>query len=142
MNPETELYDNEHSHGVYLSKSGINYSFLFHYEAKFFNSDYVTGKKVWMNANWQLSVIYAAIYIVAIFGGQAYMRAREKYDLRRCLIGWNLVLALFSIVGSVRLWPEFIMALRNQGVEHTICSSDYTHGVGGCWVRKKNTVLF
>jgi hypothetical protein len=129
-----DLYDSDHLRGVYQSKSGINYSFLFSYEKKFFNPDYVISKKVWMNQNWTLSILYAAIYIVAIFLGQLYMKSREKYDLRRCLIAWNLVLALFSIAGSVRLWPEFFMALKNQGVEHTICSVDYTHGVGGCWV--------
>jgi hypothetical protein len=129
-----ELYDGDHLRGLYLSKSGINYTFLFNFEAKFFNLEYVTPKRLWMSQNWTLSVLYAALYIVVICLGQVFMKSREKYDLRHSLVAWNLVLALFSMAGSARLWPEFIMALRDQGVEHTICSVDFAHGVSCCWV--------
>jgi hypothetical protein len=119
--------------GVYQSLSGINYSYLFYYEKKYFNQDYVDTKREWMSANWHLSVYYAAIYIVTIFTGQYVMKSRPKFDLRRALIAWNMVLALFSIAGAVRIWPEFIRTLTEHGIEHSICSKDYAHGVSGCW---------
>lgn len=119
--------------GYYQSKSGINYTNLFFYEKKFFNDEYVETKRTWMKNNWHLSLVYAFVYIVAIFTGQWYMKKREKFDLRRALVAWNFVLAAFSIIGTIRVWPEFIYTLMNKGLSHSMCSSDYTHGVTGCW---------
>ena len=119
--------------GVYKSLTGINYSYLFYYEKKYFDQDYVNTKRVWMSQNWHLSIVYSVIYILAIFSGQHWMKSRPKFDLRRALIAWNMVLALFSIMGAVRIWPEFIRTLSEHGIEHSICSKDYAHGVSGCW---------
>lgn len=119
--------------GMYRSKTGLNYTSLFYYETKFFNDRYVMSKKDWMQRNWQLSFLYAFIYIVLVFGGKAFMRNREKFDLRRGLIAWNFVLAAFSILGTIRVWPEFIHTLRTYGFEHSVCINDYAHGVNGCW---------
>lgn len=118
---------------VYESKSGLNYSVLWSYEKLFFNQDFVDSKGVWMRENWHASIYFAAVYVVAIFLGQAYMSKREKFDLRGALIAWNLLLAVFSTLGALRTWPEFISALRSQGLTHSMCSSDYTYGVFGCW---------
>lgn len=118
---------------VYVAKSGINYTNLFFYEKKFFNERYIASKKDWMQNNWKLSFLYAFIYIVAVFGGKAYMKNREKFDLRRGLVAWNLVLAAFSLMGSIRVWPEFYYTIKNNGIGHSICNNDYAHGVNGCW---------
>ena len=116
-----------------ISMSGINHTCLFYYEKKFFEAEYTEKKKTWMRQYWWLSFVYAAVYIVAIYLGQRYMKNREKFDLRKCLIAWNATLALFSFVGAVRIWPEFFSTIVYKGVEHSVCSSDYTHGVYGCW---------
>lgn len=125
---EPVLIDN-----MYRSKSGLNYSSLWFYEQKFYSPRYVASKKSWMENNWHLSIVYAAIYIVAVFAGKHFMRNRQKFDLRRALIAWNLVLASFSIIGTIRVWPEFIHTIRTYGFEHSICSNDYASGVNGCW---------
>lgn len=119
--------------GAFQSKTGINYSFLFFYEKKFYNDEYIDTKRLWMLDNWHLSLYYSLFYIVFIFSAQKFMKTREKFELRRPLIAWNFVLAVFSIVGAVRIWPEFIDTIRVKGVEHSFCSKDYTHGVTGCW---------
>jgi elongation of very long chain fatty acids protein 6 len=119
--------------GFYRSRTGLNYTYLFYYEKKFFNDEYVNSKQTWMSNNWHLSLYYALAYVIAIFAGQAYMRTKDKYDLRRPLIAWNLVLAAFSLLGTVRVWPEFVHTIATKGVEHSICDKDYTHGVTGCW---------
>ena len=119
--------------GIYRSKTGLNYTNLIFYEKKFFNERYVMSKKEWMLRNWQLSFLYALLYIALVFDGKAWMRGREKFDLRRALIAWNFVLAAFSIVGTVRVWPEFVYTLRTYGFEHSECINDYAHGVNGCW---------
>lgn len=118
---------------VYMSKTGLNYTHLFFYEKKFFNDEYVETKRVWMNDNWWMSIVYSVIYIITIFTGQRIMKSRPKFELRRALIAWNFVLAFFSIMGAVRIWPEFIRTVSTHGVEYSICSKDYAHGVNGCW---------
>lgn len=119
--------------GFYRSRAGLNYSYLFFYEKKYFNDRYVESKKDWMRNSWYLSIVYAFIYITAVFFGQWYMKTRPKYDLRRALIAWNFVLAIFSFIGSVRIFPEFYHTIANKGFEHSVCNNDYTHGVSGCW---------
>ena len=122
------------SDGYYQSNSsGINYSILFFYEKKFFNTNYVETKRTWMQENWQLSIVYSIIYIFAIFKGRTFMANRDKFDLRQILIVWNFVLAIFSIIGTIRIWPEFFYTILNKGVVHSVCSSDYTQGVSGSW---------
>ena len=119
--------------GMYRSTTGMNYSNPFFYEKKFFNEYYVETKKDWMRNNWHLSIVYAVVYVSAVFGGQWYMKSREKFDLRRSLVAWNFVLAAFSIFGTIRMLPEFYHTLTARGFEHSFCSCDYTHGVSGCW---------
>lgn len=117
----------------YPSKSGLNYTNLFYFEKKFFDDEYVESKRVWMSQYWNMSIVYAFIYVVVIYLGQVYMRSREKYDLRRALVAWNFVLATFSIVGTIRVWPDFLAALYTKGLTWTMCSIEYAHGVTGCW---------
>ena len=119
--------------GFYQAKGGLNYTSLFFYEKKFFNPRYVESKKDWMINNWHLSIVYAFLYIVAVFSGQYLMKTRHKFDLRRGLIAWNFVLASFSIMGSIRVWPEFYHTLAHKGFGHSVCNNDYSHGVNGCW---------
>jgi elongation of very long chain fatty acids protein 6 len=119
--------------GFYRSRAGFNYTYLFFYEKKYFNDRYVESKKHWMRNSWYLSMVYAFIYIVAVFGGQRLMKSRAKFDLRRALIAWNFVLAIFSFIGTIRILPEFSYTLINKGFEHSVCNNDYTHGVSGCW---------
>jgi elongation of very long chain fatty acids protein 6 len=119
--------------GYYRSRAGLNYSYLFFYEKKYFNDRYVESKKDWMRNSWHLSILYAFIYIVAVFLGQWYMKSRAKYDLRRALIAWNFVLAVFSFIGTVRIFPEFYHTIVHKGIDHSVCNNDYTHGVSGCW---------
>lgn len=119
--------------GQYRSLSGINYSYVFFYEKKYFDVEYVGGKMQWMSENWHKSIIYSIIYIVLLLFGQYYMKNREKYDLRKPLIAWNVILAVFSTIGALRVWPEFILALTKHGVEYSVCDNSFTHGVSGCW---------
>lgn len=124
-----------HSESIYMSKSGINYteSNLFYYERKFFDNEYVESKRDYMNKYWSLSIYYALVYVVVIFALQAFMRTRPKFDLRRPLIAWNFLLAAFSILGTVRVWPDFISTIYTKGILETMCSSEYAHGVMGAW---------
>ena len=47
-----------------------------------------------------------ALYLVLIFGGQAYMRDRPAWDVRRSLICWNWLCSIFSLIGALRVVPH------------------------------------
>jgi hypothetical protein len=127
-------YDPEYTNkGLFISRSGINHTFTFFYERKNFNGEYMVPLRQWITVNWHLSIIYAFVYVVAVFAGQAYMKNREKMDLRRELIAWNIVLSLFSLFGAIRSIPEFVQLVRTHGIHYSICSGDTTHGVSGHW---------
>ncbi len=119
--------------GIYMARSGYNYTSLFFYEKKFFNSHFIHNKKEWMLNNWHMSIFYSILYIVAVHLGQHIMKTRQKFDLRRGLVSWSFVLAAFSIVGTIRVWPEFIYTFKTYGFQYTICDDSYIHGVNGCW---------
>ncbi len=119
--------------GVYMAKSGYNYTNVLFYEEKFFNPHYILDRKKWMLNNWYMSVYYAVFYIVAVHVGQHLMKTRQKFDLRQGLVAWSFVLAGFSIMGTIRVWPEFIYAFKTYGFQYTVCDDSYIDGVNGCW---------
>ena len=117
----------------YQSKSGYIYSFVFAFEKKFFNETIAAMKMKETSEYYYLGFYYALLYVALLFGSQKLMEKREKFQLRTALIAWNLVLAAFSITGSLRLWPEFIYVLQTKGLRHSYCSKDYLFGVTGGW---------
>ena len=46
---------------------------------------------------------------------------REPYGLRTPLTAWSLSLAIFSIIGACRVWPEFLFTFSTQGLYQTVC---------------------
>ena len=119
--------------GFYRSLSGYNYSFVFKYEKKFFNEEYNNVSMERMSKNFYTMVFCAFVYLVVIFSAQKYMKNREKFELRRALIAWNFVLAGFSTLGAIRVWPEFLYVIQTKGIEHSYCSRDWQYGVTGGW---------
>lgn len=128
--------------GYYQALSGYNYTFTLYPERKCFNMQYRLSIIEWFRQTWLNSFFYAFIYILTVFFGRYWMKNREKYDLRRALIAWNVSLAVFSIMGTIRVWPEFIYVLRNHGVIYSLCSNEFSYGVVGCWTVWFNTSKF
>ncbi|CAG7732587.1 unnamed protein product [Allacma fusca] len=56
------------------------------------------------------------VYIASIFALQHWMKDRAAYDLRKPLIIWNFGLALFSVVGALRQFPEVFGIVFDKGV--------------------------
>ena len=76
----------------------------------------------WLNENWSLSLYFVGIYLLVIAGLSRWMRQKKRYEVKGLLVFWNLGLALFSIFASVRLIPEFVRILSDQGGCHkSIC---------------------
>ena len=53
------------------------------------------------------------------------MANREPMKLRGPLIVWNSALALFSIIGFIRVFPEFLYTFQQFGFKHTVCNNSY-----------------
>jgi hypothetical protein len=61
--------------------------------------------------NWHIPLVVGAFYLIAIFGLERYMRNRPAFSLKYPLFFWNLALGIFSIIGFIRVAPEFISIL-------------------------------
>ncbi|XP_060592587.1 elongation of very long chain fatty acids protein 6-like [Ruditapes philippinarum] len=78
-----------------------------------------------LSRRWTDSFLYCGLYLVIIFGGQHAMKKREKFELRTSLAIWSGLLAVFSIMGSIRMIPELIWALRKHGFEYSYCNGSF-----------------
>ncbi len=87
----------------------------------------------WLSTRWHYGIIYSIIYIAAVFGLQAFMKNRERLTLQTPLIVWNLLLALFSLVGAARFIVHMNHVVATYGLEHSICINDFQLGVVACW---------
>lgn len=114
-----------------------NQSFVFFFEKKFFEIEGTYKEILWFQKYWHYSFYYSILYIAAVFGGQWLMKSREKFHLFHSLVAWNVVLAVFSITGTLRFLPYFMRTLTTNGFHHSVCIVDYEFGIPGCW-----TILF
>lgn len=71
--------------------------------------------------HWYLSVYASILYIIAIFGIQAYMKNRPAFELKKALFVWNAGLGIFSIIGVIRYTPEFMSVVSNGGIHASLC---------------------
>lgn len=109
-----------------------NFTFVLGFEQDFEQSS-IRG---WMDSNWiQICSLATVSYLVFIFGVQSYMKDRQPFGLRTPLMGWSLSLAVFSIIGACRVWPEFVHTLTTQGLYATVCVPSFLEDdhVTGLW---------
>lgn len=69
--------------------------------------------------------IVAASYLLVLYVGQKLMSKREPFKLRVPLMLWNGGLALFSIIGFSRVFPEMYHSMTRFGFHHTICNNSF-----------------
>jgi len=115
-----------------IEDQGRNYSYMFNFEQEFEHS----VVRLWMEDNWQGVCTWASIvYLLLIFGGQSLMANREPFQLRGPLTVWNMLLAVFSIMGAARTLPEFIHTFSTQGFHHSLCVPSFIERdrVSGFW---------
>nr|ATI22179.1 elongase 4 [Brachionus koreanus]QBO55908.1 elongation of very long chain fatty acid 3/6a [Brachionus koreanus] len=115
------------------SNMTFSYSHIFGFEKLFESKEFVDGLGKWMNKNWTMSINISIIYVVFIFLIKFYMKNKTRYELRFPLIIWNIVLASFSILGTIRTWPEFFYSITQKGIVYSVCDSSYAYGVTGFW---------
>lgn len=111
-----------------------NYSVAFAFE----NAHDYRKTAGWMARNWHTSFYYSAAYVAFIFVGGIYMSTRTSpLKLKLPLTLWNIALALFSITGTIRTWPEMAHVLTRFGFHHSVCANTFHKEVSGERGRKK-----
>ncbi|CAG0881948.1 unnamed protein product [Cyprideis torosa] len=75
----------------------------------------------WMSENWTVSVWFALAYACLIYFGQKFMKDRPAYNLQKPLEVWNWSLAIFSIMGSIKILPYISAILHNEGFRSSLC---------------------
>ncbi|CAB3405740.1 unnamed protein product [Caenorhabditis bovis] len=92
------------------------------------------GRKFFSD-HFYVTIQAAVLYVVVVFGTKFIMRNREPFKLTVPLNIWNFILAVFSIVGAIKMTPEFFSVLLNKGVSNSYCYVyDFTKGENGYWV--------
>merc|ERR1711971_1392915 len=79
-----------------------------------------------------------AVYGVAIFWGQKVMQERKSLNWRKTLAVWNLGLAIFSFIGTVRLLPYSLHIFFNKSMQDVFCHNargSFAGGATGLWVQ-------
>lgn len=78
------------------------------------------------NKYWHYSLYISALYLITIQLLIRLMSNRTNgFNLRRELIIWNWIMAIFSFIATVRCLPEFIFVLKNDGFFHSYAKNTY-----------------
>lgn len=64
------------------------------------------------------------------------MELRKAFELDNALFWWNLSLSIFSIIGTIRVFPEFFWSINSNGLVYSICVASYAQGITGFWTEK------
>lgn len=110
------------------------YSHVFGFESLFQTTSNVESVRLWMVDNWKLSIPIALLYCVLVYLGRSWMEKKARYEVRLPLILWNCMLASFSILGTVRVLPEFVYTVSSKdGLYKSVCDNSYAYGITGFW---------
>jgi len=85
--------------------------------------------------------VFVVGYVVVIFGLKLYFSRRKEIDVRGLWFLWNTALAIFSIIGALRLFPFFLSFLWFEGTVKAFCTSPVS-GFGGEGATALWTCLF
>lgn len=102
-------------------------------EKDFESREFVDNLIKWTGDHWHWTIYTSIVYVLAIFGIQYYMKERKRYELRTQLATWNILLAVFSIVGTLKTLPFALNNLLTNGVDFTLCNDEYLYSKVGCW---------
>lgn len=106
----------------------IDFSQFPGYQGSFFVEDFLKIHADFIHKNlskWYYSFYISIFYLVVIYLLKLFMTNRQPFQMKPVLIGWNILLAIFSIIGSFRCIPEFTNVLINHGLQHSYCQSTY-----------------
>ena len=80
-----------------------------------------------------LPVVAVTLYLMAIYYGQKWMQDRKPLELKSILFLWNASLALFSIMGTIRVCEDVFHVMNRVGFHPSLCLTNADR-VRGFWV--------
>lgn len=81
----------------------------------------------WFQRNWKISLYASVVYVLFIYAATKFMVGREPYKLRLPLAVWSGILAVFSIVCTIRSLPEFYDSIFNRSFRFSVCNTRFQH---------------
>lgn len=88
------------------------------------------------NDYWWLPIVTVVLYVVFVFVAPVVMKDREALNLQFTMKYWNLFLAVFSLIGFVRLLAQLALGAGLFGLDYTVCRPGlpwWGSGSGGVW---------
>lgn len=70
---------------------------------------------------WHLSIYISFIYLLFIYFLRKYMNSRSPFHLRSVAIIWNGILAIFSIICTLRVTPVYYHQLTRNSFYFLVC---------------------
>uniref|UniRef100_A0A914X3W1 Elongation of very long chain fatty acids protein n=2 Tax=Plectus sambesii TaxID=2011161 RepID=A0A914X3W1_9BILA len=93
-----------------------------------------TAAKEWIRERIPLAIQASVVYVIVIFSIKRFMKNREPFQLTVPLNIWNFLLATFSIMGTIKMAPEFFGTLNDLGLAGSYCKiAHFTEGTNGFW---------
>eukprot|EP00922_Rhytidocystis_sp_ex-Travisia-forbesii_P015078 GHVS01022531.1.p1 GENE.GHVS01022531.1~~GHVS01022531.1.p1 ORF type:complete len:460 (-),score=71.69 GHVS01022531.1:60-1439(-) len=103
-----------------------------------FETNFHAGRTMVFNRSYYgIGFVSVVLYLLFIYFGTKIMKNRKPFDLQKPLKYWNLCLAIFSLVGTLRVVPHVVYVLKRFGFVTTLCSPPvyfYGHGAAGLWI--------
>lgn len=87
----------------------------------------------WCNERNRWPVVAVSAYLLAIHVGQSMMRERKAFGVKHVLFLWNLTLAVFSMIGTVRLFDHLYHQISESSFKDSVCINN-TDNVVALWV--------
>ena len=82
--------------------------------------------------NWNYTVGICIIYCLLVHAFRILMRGRKAFNLRFPLIMWNGILAVFSLIATIRILPYMLFILIKNGPWYFVCRNGMaSYGQGG-----------
>ena len=97
------------------------YNLLPVFDFETMDSESVLSWMTFLSENMYVPFALAALYLVVIFSIQAYLEDKKPFDLKYALAAWSILLAVFSVVGSLRTVPALFGILKERGMWHLVC---------------------
>lgn len=91
-------------------------------------------ERQWLENNVSIPVMSTAAYLAVIFYGQKWMANRKPMNLKWLLFAWNMGLAIFSLLGTIRLVEDMTHILMHYDFNSTICMTGPCN-LRGFWIR-------
>lgn len=115
-----------------MTKYEVEHSFLLPFEA---TTDAHTVKQ-WFEQHSTKFIYFLPLYFFVVYGIQHYMKDRPRFQAKKAIFCWNILLSAFSVLAFIRLLPETIYTLRTFGYEYSICDSEFLrkNQVSSFWI--------